>query len=379
MKRLLPLVLLSFLFVPAHASGDGCPPEQCGIQSTAVPGSPVLTLRPNGGLAVYDVRTGHRRFRAGYGLQSADGSVFYTAANTRRATVVRRRSLFTGAVQAHWRLGPRLWPGAVSADGRHLVLVDARSNRHRTRFVLLDTGRGGRRTIELQGNFQPEAVSRDGRRLFVIQYVKHGYRVRLYDLVGRALRPGELRPRNEDEPMVGYPAYAIGAPDGHWLLTLYVKPKDHESFVHALDLRRAIAYCLDLPGHGSPNALPKYALSLSPSGRTLVAANPVLGTLAEIDLRTLEVAPVVRFRGSPETSKYASNYVNAAFSPRGDLVYFGDIHALRAYDLHARRVRGPYLPSRIGGFAFTPDGRKLLVVRPNGGVYWLDAATGKRI
>jgi hypothetical protein len=374
MKRLLPLVLLSFLLVPAHASGDGCPPEQCGIQSTALPGSPVLTLRPNGGLAVYDVRTGHRRFRAGYGLQSADGSVLYTAANTRRATVVRRRSLLTGAVQAHWRLGPRLGLGAVSADGRHVVLFDARSNR-RTGFVVLDTGLGKERAIELHGSFQAEAVSRDGRSLFVIQYLKHGYRVRLYDLARGALRPGELRPKNEDEPMVGYPAYAIGAPDGYWLLTLYVKPKKHEAFVHALDLRRAVAYCLDLPGHGNSGALSKYALALSPGSRTLVAANPVLGTLAEIDLRTLEIAPTVHFRGSPETS----NYVNAAFSPRGDLVYFGGVHALRAYDLRARRVRGPYLPSRIGGFAFTPDGRKLLVVRPNGGVYWLDAATGKRI
>jgi hypothetical protein len=374
MKRLLPLVLLSFLFVPAHASGDGCPPEQCGIQSTAVPGSPVLTLRPNGGLAVYDVRTGHRRFRAGYGLQSADGSVFYTAANTRRATVVRRRSVFTGAVQAHWRLGPRLGLGAVSADGRHVVLFDVRSNRQRTGFVLLDTGLGKARAIELRGNFQAEAVSRDGRRLFLIQYLKHGYRVRLYDLARGALRPGELRPKNEDEAMVGFPAYAIGAPDGQWLLTLYVKPKDHEAFVHALDLQRAVAYCLDLPGHGSSGALSKYALSLSPSGRTLVAANPVLGTLAEIDLRTLEIAPTIRFRGSPETS----NFVNAAFSPRGDLVYFGGLHGLRAYDLHARRVRGTYVFGTVGGFAFTPDGRKLTVIRPGGGVYWIDAATGKR-
>jgi hypothetical protein len=375
MKRLLPLVLLLFLFVPAHASGDGCPPEQCGIESTVVPGSPVLTVRPNGRTAVYDVRTGKRRFTAGYGLQSADASVFYTTANLKQATVVRRLSLLTGVTQAHWRLGPRLWPGAVSADGRHLVLVDARSNRHRTRFVLLDTGRGGRRTIELQGNFQPEAVSRDGRRLFVIQYVKHGYRVRLYDLARAALKPGELRPRNEHEPMRGFPAYAIGAPEGRWLLTLYVKPHEREAFVHALDLRRAVAYCLDLPGRGSSNALRKYALALNPNGRTLVAANPVLGMLTEVDLRTLELAPAIRFHGSLETS----NYVNAAFSPRGDLVYFGGLHALRAYDLRARRVRGPYLPSRIGGFAFTPDGRKLLVVRPNGGVYWLDAATGKRI
>jgi hypothetical protein len=375
MKRLLPLALLSLLIVPAHASGDGCPPETCGIQSTAVPGSPVLALHPLGGLAVYDVRTGHQRFRAGYGLQSADGRVFYTAANSRRATVVRRRSLLTGAVEAHWRLAPRLGLGAVSADGRYVALFDARSSRHRTGFLLLDTGLGKRRPIALPGRFQAEAVSRDGRRLFVIQYLQHGYRVRLYDLARGALQPGELRPRDEDEPMRGFPSYAIGAPDGRWLLTLYIKPQDHESFVHALDLRRAVAYCIDLPGHGSANKLAKYALSLSPDSRTLVAANPVLGLLAAIDLRTLELAPTIHFPGSPENG----NYVNAAFSPRGDLVYFGGLHGLRAYDVRARRVRGPYVIGRIGGFAFTPDGRKLMVIRAGGGVLWLDAATGKRV
>jgi dipeptidyl aminopeptidase/acylaminoacyl peptidase len=219
------------------------------------------------------------------------------------------------------------------------------------------------------------AWSRDGRRLFVIQYFRQGYRVRLYDLARAQLRPGELRPQNDDEPMRGYAAYAIGAPDGHWLLTLYVKPQDHESFVHALDLRRAVAYCIDLPGRGSANTMGKWALALSPDGRTLVAANPVIGTLAEIDLRTLELAPTLHFPGLLEKG----NYVNAAFSPRGDVVYFGGLHGLRAYDLRARRVRGPYYVGRVGGFAFTPDGRKLLVVHPAGRVDWLDAATGDRI
>jgi hypothetical protein len=375
MKRLLPLVLLSFLFLPSHAAGDGCPPETCGVQSVAVPGSPVLALRPLGRFVAYDALTGKRRFAAPYGLASADGRWFYVAANSRRHTTVRRQDTRTGRVLRTWLLGPRLGLGAVSADGRYVVFFDSRSNRHRTGLILLDARNGKHRVITLRGSFQPETVSRDGRRLFVIQYLRHGYRVRLYDLARGALQPGELRPRNEDEPMRGYPAYAIGAPDGHWLLTLYVKPKDHESFVHALDLRRAVAYCVDLPGRGSSSELAKYALALSPDGRTLFAANPVLGALAAIDLPTLEIEPVIRFRGSPD----GGQYVNAAVSPRGDLVYFGGLHGLRAYDVRARRVRGPYAPALIGGFAFTPDGRKLTVITPGGRALWLDAATGRRI
>jgi hypothetical protein len=375
MKRLLPLVLLSILFVPASAAGDGCPPETCGVQSVAVPGSPVVALRPLGRFVAYDVRTGARRFEAPYGLESADGRAFYTAANSRRSTRVRRHDAWTGRAGHGWTLGPRLGLAAVSADGRYVVLFDARSNRHRTGLIVLDTSSGKHELVSLGGSFQPEAVSRDGRRIFVIQYLRRGYRVRLYDRARRALRPGELRPRNEDEPMRGYPAYAIGAPDGRWLLTLYVKPKDHESFVHALDLQRAVAYCIDLPGHGTSNELGKYALTLSPDGRTLLAANPVIGSLAAIDLPTLEVAPVIRFPATPDKGQY----VNAAFSPRGDLVYFGGLHTLRAYDVRARRVRGPYTVGRLGGFAFTPDGRKLTVITPGGRAFWLDAATGRRM
>ena len=39
MKRLLLLALPALLLAPAHAAGDGCPPETCGVQSTALPGS----------------------------------------------------------------------------------------------------------------------------------------------------------------------------------------------------------------------------------------------------------------------------------------------------------------------------------------------------
>ena len=45
MKRLLLLALPTLLLAPAHAAGDGCPPETCGVQSTALPGSPVVALR----------------------------------------------------------------------------------------------------------------------------------------------------------------------------------------------------------------------------------------------------------------------------------------------------------------------------------------------
>jgi hypothetical protein len=242
--------------------------------------------------------------------------------------------------------------------------------------VIVDLRTGVQREVTLRGRFRPEAVSNDGRRVFLIEYLRGGYRVRLYDLSHRRLVPGELRPRNEDEPMTGVPVRAIGSPDGHWLLTLYVKPKQNEAFVHALDLRRAVAYCVDLPGDAPWGELQAYALAPDLDGRTLHVANAAIGLATDVDLGTLEVAAPVHFGGP----RVVDNVVNSAVSPRGDLVYFGGVRQLWAYDLRARRVRGPYRPGLIGGFGFTPDGRRLAVIAPSGlSAYWLDAATGRKL
>ena len=157
--------------------------------------------------------------------------------------------------------------------------------------------------------------------------------------------------------MIGYPAYAIGAADGRWLLTLYVKPRQHESFVHALDLSRGVAYCLDLPGRGASQDLGEWALALGLGGRTLYAANGALGLATRIDLGTLEAARPIRFVAPLGVDQY----VNSVMSPRGDLVYFGGLHGLWAWDLRANRVRGPYRPEphrryRVHARRAPPDG-----------------------
>jgi hypothetical protein len=369
MKRLLLLALTALLLAPAHAAGDGCPPETCGVQSTAIPGSPVVAVRPMGAYDVYDVSTGKLRFSLPNATQSADGRVVWSADNVRRSTLLRRYDAHTGRLVRTWSLGPKLWAPAVSADGRRVVLLDASA---RTRIVVFDSKTGRAQTVALHGNFEPEAISRDGRRLFLIEYLKGGYRVRLYDLASGALRPGQLKPQNEREPMTGYPVYAIGAPDGHWLLTLYAKP--HEAFVHALDLRRGVAYCLDLPGRGRVE-LQEWALALGLDGKTLYAANGALGLATRIDLSTLESARPLRFAVPLKRDQV----VNSALSPRGDLLYFGGLHGIWAWDLRVNRLRGPYRPNRIGGLGFTPDGRRLTVITPGGHALWLDAATGRRV
>jgi hypothetical protein len=373
MKRLLPAVLFCVLLLPTRAAGDGCPPEECGVRALSVPGSPTVVLQPFDTVSGYDVASGERRFSAASGSRvSADGRSVIAADNPNGWTRIRRIDTDTGQLVVEQRLLGLFALTAVSADGRRVALKDAAPGRD-SRLVVIDLATGRVQRVMLHGRFEPEAVSNDGKRLFVIEYIRQGYRVRLYDVARHALRPRELKPVNDDEPMRGNPVYAIGAPDGRWLLTLYVKP-DAEAFIHALDLRQAKAYCIDLPGRGWRTM--RYGLALGPDGRTLVAADPALGTLAQIDLGTVEVSRIVRFTRTDDTSQQT----NAAFSPRGDLVYFAGLAALRAYDVRVGRVRGPYAIGQIGGFGFSPDGRRLRVIQPDArDPFWLDAATGRRI
>ena len=373
MKRLLSLAVLMVLIGPAHASGDGCPPQSCGFESVAVPGSPVVAMRLGGGYDAYDVATGRQRFSLPYGLETADGRSFFTATNRAGATDIRGVDARTARHERDWTLGPRLSLTAVATDGSYVALQrPARVGR--SAFVVLDTGTGKTQGVSLQGMFSAEAVTRDGRRLFLIQYVDSGYRVRVYDLARRALRPGELKARNETEPMRGYPAYAIGARDGRWLLTLYVKPRQHEAFVHALDLRRAVAYCLDLPGHGTSAEVGVWSLTLGLDGKTLYAANRALGlatrsTSGRSSRRSRCVSPrrsapistsTVRFRRAATLS------TSAACTGSGRTTCARTASAARTGRSHRRfRVHG----RTDGGSRCPPGGRPL----------WLDAATGRRL
>src|SRR5205823_12426922 len=137
-------------------------------------------------------------------------------------------------------------------------------------------------TCRLQGWYDVDALSTDGRRLFLLQYLRTGaYLIRLFDLDRRVLTARRLTEKGE--PMDGTAWDAVAAPDGHRLLTLYLRG-DGRPEVHTLDLLRGTAVCIDLPT-GDPLLVQQYTLALSPDRDTLYAANPALGVVATVDLR----------------------------------------------------------------------------------------------
>jgi len=371
-------VVLSALAAGA-ASAAPCSPSTCAALSVSTPGVNALLVRPNGlggPLSVFDPATGARIAKLPAGIVSADGRRFVTASYvaTRPGTRVVRYDATSGTQMSAWIApGPTSHVDAVSADGRYVALVAGWKDPQITiadldRRVVL-------RTVKPRGHWKVDALSRDARRLYLLQYGDNGdYRVRV-DVAGRGLIPAPITDPAEPEPMTGMPWSSVGTPDGRWQLTLFVKPGDirTEAFIHALSLDSASAKCIDLQT-GAFMGIGRYALVLAPSGRTLYALNPSLGVANTIDLARRAVVSSVRFPATSADDRTSSAF--GAISRDGRTVYFSAGRGLLAYDTRTHAVRGPYDVGAIMGVGVAPSGRALLVVRPGGRAALLDARTG---
>ncbi len=196
-------------------------------------------------------------------------------------------------------------PSGLSADGGKLILISPRKRfpRLRTTFAVVDTHTlKVRRHIALRGDFSFDAISPDGRTMYLIEYSSRdvlNYAVRTYDLrAGRLVHAPVVDPEEPDEAMKGIPVTRIADEDGRWAYTLY--DNGRHSFVHALDTSRRTAVCIDLDVRRAWGArLELHGERLDVVGR---AARP----LASIDTRTHTVtagaAPASARRRSEDAS-----------------------------------------------------------------------------
>jgi hypothetical protein len=147
-------------------------------------------------------------------------------------------------------------PAGLSADGRTLILVNPRKRfpRTSTTFAVIDPKRMRLRShVHLSGDFSFDAISPDGRLLYLIQYLSKrditDYAVRAYDVPARRLfRQPVVDPSEPDEDMSGEPLARVMGVGGRWAYTLYAS--EEHPFVHALDTARRTAVCIDLDIHG---------------------------------------------------------------------------------------------------------------------------------
>jgi hypothetical protein len=200
--------------------------------------------------------------QGGEGVAVPGGSDTFIARDAGADTVVERVSRSSGVVASsrtipgHYGIPGAALDGSVtglSADGQTLVLAEITRiyPAASTRLLVLDGARlVPRAPIVLAGAFTVDAVSPDGRWLYLIHYRSPrsaDYEVRAYDLQQRSLvaKP-VVDPREPDEKMQGIAATRIMSPDGRWAYTLYDR-SPNAPYIHALDTRNLAAVCIDLP------------------------------------------------------------------------------------------------------------------------------------
>jgi hypothetical protein len=151
----------------------------------------------------------------------------------------------------------------LSADGTTLALIAPRTDfrrfpREETSFLIVDVEENGRlrprEPLTLRGDFSFDALSPDGRTMYLIEYTSKDYNdyvVREYDLGRGRLLEDPVQFSHEVAPgeMRGLPMARANSPDGRWAYTLYNgggRARD-EAFIHILDTVDGISHCIDLP------------------------------------------------------------------------------------------------------------------------------------
>lgn len=247
-------------------------------------------------------------------------------------------------------------PGGLSQDGHWLVLekFDPTSSPvpNATHLLLLETSFGKpMRQFDLQGYFQFDAVSNDGQRIFLIQYISPTeYYVRQFDVGIKQLNPTIIFDKSDGgAAMAGLRLSGVASPDGHWLYSVYVR-QDKSPFIHALNLDGSlIAVCLDLPGSGyaSNSDAFHWSVAMNADGTHLYAANGATGTVEDIGID--------------------SGFPNPARAARIDTSQTGGIFGVR--DVEAKELGG-------NAAAVSPDG-KTLVIGGSAGLFWVDTTSLK--
>jgi hypothetical protein len=271
-RRLLIGTLLCAVCAPATSAGAAGPPlpsSESGRAGVVAPGGSerLLTRRAGDNTLVVAIRRGDRR-------------------------VLRSRE-----IDGRWLVSPAAVDGAttgLSADGRVLVLARPVPSfpPADTQLAVLDArDLYVRREISLRGFFTVDAISPDGRWLYLVQYAGLNvvdYRVRALDTrTGRLAARDVVDPREPDEQMGGLPMTRVMSRDGRWAYTLYSGGK--ETFIHALDTVGRSAACIDLDMFPPTGDLSAVRLSVTRDGRR-VRVRDYGNLVATIDTRTFAVS-----------------------------------------------------------------------------------------
>ena len=270
-------------------------------------------------------------------------------------------------------------PGGLSPAGRWLV-VQA-SDATATHMAVIDT-RSFKVTdrFDLNGRFTFDAVSDDGLRLYLIQYLNgREYYVRLFDIPGNNLDANIVVDKSDgNQAMAGLRLSGITAPDGSMLFSMYVR-ENESPFVHALNLSGPFAFCLDLPGGGytRDRAAMQWSLAMTRDGSRLYAINGATGSVAELDTSNQYSPQIVRTGHINGGSSGAGGRGAAILSTDGLTLVTTGADGLVWLDTSSLQVRLRSLTGwRVSSLGIAPDGQTLFAIDDSGQVAEVAMASG---
>jgi hypothetical protein len=266
------------------------------------------------------------------GVVSPDGTYRYVTVQDGSDTVLERVATDGGAISDSIHLRGSYTipavaldgsPGGLSADGSTLILIRPRRSfpRATTEFVRFDADRiGDPHPFTLDGDFSFDALSPDGRTMYLINYLSPRdpteYHVRAYDLTSESLLPGAIvDPDEKGDEMYGYALSRTTSADGRWAYTLYMGQK--HPFIHALDTERGAADCIDLDEVGAARDLYSFGLERGAGGSYLVitergkpayVVDPATHTVGAVPTGDLAAA-VGRGEASPSRPSAATPWI----------------------------------------------------------------------
>jgi len=302
--RTLALAVLLALGLPSAARSAACSPLNCAPSQFTFAHGTMAGYRTSahGPVTVVDLRTGRAVHALPEGI-TAGRVLVHRAGRTIEWYDMRRGTRVATAPLVR----PERLVG-VSQDGSRAVTLRLAPGGG-TELTIVS--RHARRALAIPGrDWDFDALA--GDNLFLIKYLPAGgYQVRLLHLSTGRLEAAPLKDPHESGTIWGQPFSRLASPDGRYLFTLYISGNG-AAMVHELDVHRATARCIDLPGTGDYGSAATWALELR--GRTLWAASPGYGRVVAIDVLRRTVTRTFRI-DLPYWN--VANGTRAALSPDG--------------------------------------------------------------
>ena len=357
------------------------------------------------GLTALDATDGSIPFSGGGVPAFTDWSTVFTATHGEGTTVLRAIRTDTGRIASTTTLRGDLDVRVASAGGWRVALMEPLPSgvspwtprqRAFTNLVVADpTGSVKPKRFHLQGNFEPEAFSANGDRLFMISYVPpmhpQAYRVVSLDLGEGEVYPVFGRQKQWVDTMTGTRLMQVPAPNGAFLFTLYSnQPPGYAkgfdpaqaaaghpvAFVHTLNLDIGQAVCVGLPRAlwgGNPA---NEALAASPVDSRLYVVDTARGVVAVMSSDRLRVIQTARVDFGSATT---GTQTEASVSPDGTSLYVSTGAAVVSIDAISLVPTAKWnLPEPVSGMGFSDDGRRLYLTVP-GEIELVNPSSGHQI